>query len=604
MMRDTLTQHNNLFRGRLTFPLFITLLCGVYSPLLAQHTPPLRRDQYPKGSYISPMEAPIMLSGSFGSLRKRHFHAGTDMRTNNVEGEVVRAVMDGHITRINISTSGYGNCVYMQHPNGTVSVYGHLQAFNPSIEAYARKQQYAQKKAELEIYPSAKEFILKQGDLIGWSGNTGGSEGPHLHFELRTNGGALPYNSYLSGIRYDDNTPPTFHTLYLYNIDEKNYEASFKKAHARKLPKTNPNKNLSLRDTLNVSTLTGFGIELTDFVNRRSLSCNITELECYLDEQRIYRFDLNAIAFDETAYADAHVDYALRARNGKRVHLLFLQPGNHLSRYTTTKRGLITTAKGETHAVRIRATDAAGNSSELAFIIRGSGTKARYPSNGTHINWKNGGNINKKEYQLTIPAEALFADLYYNDKIDSSTTTRAISPTYELHSEQVGLRKNITLRIPRNAIPLNIPSNKVYLARWNRDKKRYLYYSTPTHINQYWITCKTREFGTYALFCDTIPPYVVNKQWDTICNEQTLPNAFRFDLEVRDSSTSIGTIQGTIDGKWALWESEPKEGRIWHQVDTTYMPHQEGAHELYLLLQDAVGNKQELTCRFFQNGEQ
>ena len=102
----------------------------------------------------------------------------------------------------------------------------------------------------------------------------------------------------------------------------------------------------------------------------------------------------------------------------------------------------------------------------------------------------------------------------------------------------------------------------------------------------------------YALFLDTVPPYVVNEQWDTICAGQTLPNAFRFDLVVRDSSTSVSPVHGTIDGKWALWESESKEGRIWHQIDTLYMPHRKTAHELRLILQDAVGNKKELTCRF------
>ena len=583
----------------LTFPLFIAIFSLFCTPLLAQSTKILERKQYPKGDYISPMQAPITLSGSFGSVRKRHFHAGTDMRTNNVEGEVVRAVMDGRIIRINASTSGYGNCLYVQHPNGVVSVYGHLQAFNPSIEAYVRKQQYAQKKAELELYPSAKEFVLKQGDLLGWSGNTGGSEGPHLHFELRLNGGTLPYNSYLSGIQYDDRTAPTFRTLYLYNIDEQNYEATFKKARTVKVKAQKGTANFYLRDTMAVATLSGFGVEITDFVNRRSLTCNITELECYLDGERIYRFDLNAIAFDETSYADAHIDYALRARKGKRIHLLFQQPGNLLSRYTATQRGLISTAKDEIHSVRIRATDAAGNSSELAFTIRGTGTSASYPTEGTHVAWKKGGTINEKEYQLTIPAGALFSDLHFKGKVTNDSTLGAISPCYELHTEQVGLRKNITFSIPRSAVPADIPLDKVYLARWNRTKKRFSYHSIPTHNNN-WFVCKTREFGTYALFLDTVPPYVINEQWDTICAGQTLPNAFRFDLVVRDSSTSVSPVHGTIDGKWALWESEPKEGYIWHQVDTTYMPHRERAHELHLLLQDAVGNKKELNCRFYK----
>ncbi len=598
IIRDFLS---SLFRF---LPNLLLLFSLIPSLVYAQQQPKLlARKQYPRGNFIPPIPPPLALSGSFGSVRKRHFHSGTDLRTNSVEGEIVRAVDSGRILRINVSTSGYGNCIYILHPNGIVSVYGHLQAFNPTIEAYVKRKQYELKKFELELYPSTNALILQQGDLIGWSGNTGSSEGPHLHFELRLNAGTLPYNSYLSGILYNDSTPPQFRNLYVYNIDEKNYEDSFAKRKRISIGSPKKTGQYILLDTVSVSATTGFGVELSDFVNKKSLACNVTELEYYCDGRRLYRFDLNAIAFDETSYADAHVDYALRTQYNKRAHLLFQMPGNFLSRYTTQARGLLHMKKGEIHNIRIRAIDAAGNASELLFAIRSTGEQKTYTTQGSLIAWKSGGTITKNAMQLSIPSGALFADLNLKiSSITANTISGAQSPIYILHNENVGLRKSITLTIPKRLVGDSIPADKIYLARWHSKKKRFVYHSVPSQTRSTFV-CKLRDFGRYVLLCDTVAPEILTTTWDSVCNAFPLPSAYCFELKIHDSTTAIKTIESTIDNRWALWEYEPKTGQLWHQIDTSQMS-RDTNHNLRLILKDVVGNKIEATCSFKTNSNE
>ena len=573
--------------------LSLFFMLTLFTPIAAQQDGTAER--FPRGDYISPMPMPIALSGSFGSIRSRHFHSGTDMRTSGVEGEVVRAVAAGNVVRINVSTSGYGNCIYVQHAGGVMSVYGHLQAFAPHLEAYIRDQQYAQQKSELELYPAVGTFPVAQADLLGWSGNTGSSGGPHLHFELRLKNGTLPYNSYLSGVSYDDATPPTFKGLYLYHIDEQNYEASLHNRRAFTPRYNSAQKRFYLPDTLVLSSVAGLGVEVTDIVNSRSLTCNISALECFLDQERIYHFDLNAISFDETSYADGHVDYAFRAKTGRRIHLLFQQPGNLLSRYQNQNRGLLTLADNKPHPLRIRALDAAGNAAELHLVVKGSGRKTEYKATGTRIAWKSGGQIASPDYHLFIPAGALFADLLYQGSVRRPKKGH-IAPEYTLHNENVALRKAATFTIPKTAVKDSIPLDKLYLARWDAKKKEYAYYGVPKRNNKGFV-CNIRDFGRYTLLLDTVAPRIVSPRWDKDARGQTLPKPYCFALKVADKTTAVRRISSTIDGQWALWEFEPKTGEIWHQVDSTRMP-QQAEHRLRLILEDAVGNRAEYTTTF------
>ena len=157
------------------------------------------QNNYPQNYFANPLEVPLVLSGSFAELRSNHFHSGLDIKTQQREGLKVLASADGFVSRIKIAHFGYGKALYITHPNGYTTVYGHLQKFSPEIEAYIKKQQYEKESFEVELFPSAETLIVTKGNLVAYSGNTGGSGGPHLHFEIRDKE-ERPMNPMLFGI--------------------------------------------------------------------------------------------------------------------------------------------------------------------------------------------------------------------------------------------------------------------------------------------------------------------------------------------------------------------------------------------------------------------
>ena len=148
-----------------------------------------KETQYPKNYFIAPMDIPLQLAGNFGELRPNHFHTGIDITTHGVEGVPVKAAADGYVSRIKIGPWGYGRVVYVTHPNGYTTVYGHLSKLNGTLDHYVENNQYANESFEVELFPKPEEFPVKKGEVIAYSGNTGNTTGPHLHFEVRPEGG-------------------------------------------------------------------------------------------------------------------------------------------------------------------------------------------------------------------------------------------------------------------------------------------------------------------------------------------------------------------------------------------------------------------------------
>lgn len=181
---------------------------GLILPVLLLSSLLRAQDTLPKNYFINPLDIPISLAGTFGEIRSDHYHTGIDIRTDGKEGLPVHAAAKGYVSRIVVSPYGYGNALYLTHPNGYVSLYGHLSHFNRAITSYVKNKQYSEEKYRQDIPVFPGQFAVNKGDTIAFSGSTGASEGPHLHFEIRNAKNDDPINPLLAGYVVEDTQAP------------------------------------------------------------------------------------------------------------------------------------------------------------------------------------------------------------------------------------------------------------------------------------------------------------------------------------------------------------------------------------------------------------
>lgn len=554
------------------------------------------REHYPWMECAMPLDTPLALSGSFGEVRARHFHGGTDLRTGAEEGRAVYAIAEGSVMRVNVSTSGYGKALYVLHPNGVTSVYAHLQRFNPEIEAWVRAQQYRRKGYEVQLFPPPGRFNVQRGDTIALSGNTGSSGGPHLHFEMRLQNGSLSYNPYLSGVRHVDTLPPQFTRFYLYEIDGTNYEESLSNRKRYYFTGSAGEYKLNV-DTLSVGAFVGFGVEARDPVNSYSLLCSLNELKMRVDGELVYYFNLQRVGFDETAYADAHIDRYLREHGGSRVMLLFTLPGNELSRYQTERGGYLSLGRGESVQIEIEAVDMAGNSSFLRFVARGTGQPVSYrvDSTSTVLPWRTGCVVQRRRYRLEVPAKALYYDVALRESVRDTLRRDGMPATVAFGNVYAPIHRAATLWFDGSKVPMPQRS-KCYLA-WV-DSKGRARYSGAAGWDGNWVYGSIRSFSTYTVRVDSVPPVISARSMARVCG-RNLGGANELTVEVRDGQTAVKRVDAYIDNRWVLLEWEPKLARGVYRFDDRCEAQGE-VRQLKVVAEDAVGNVAVHECSFIR----
>jgi len=217
--------------------------------------------------FISPVKIPLSLSANFGELRVDHFHSGIDIKTQGVTGKEVVAAADGYVYRISVSPGGFGNAIYLRHPSGYSTVYAHLDRFIPEIEKYVNNYQYERKSFTVSLFPQRGQFNVNQGEIIGYSGNTGSSSGPHLHYEVRRSESEIPVNPLFFEFGTSDDIPPVFERLAIYPVNRNTF-----------INERNAIKKIALAggygsyfvpgdNEIRISGTAGFGIKCYDLLN-------------------------------------------------------------------------------------------------------------------------------------------------------------------------------------------------------------------------------------------------------------------------------------------------------------------------------------------------
>lgn len=545
----------------------------------------IAQPQVPTDYFDHPLDVGLVLSGTFGELRSNHFHSGLDIKTQQREGINVVAAAEGYVSRINVQHYGYGKALYIQHPNGYTTVYGHLKEFSPEIEAYIKKQQYAKESYEIEIYPEKGVLPVSKGELVALSGNTGGSGGPHLHFEIRDNQ-ERPMNPKLFGINIKDTQPPSINSLYAYAIGEDSHvNGSAERQRIRLTPLADGSFKT---EQINACGNIGFGISTIDKQDGAANNNGVYRIVSNLNGDTVFEINMDRFSFDESRHLNQLIDYQYYSANNSRITQLFMGRNNPLSIYNNVvNNGVLNIQDSLNYVYTIKVSDFAGNERLV-----------RIPIQGRNIDNPPAQNIQKTEFfvdanqaftveengiDVYIPKNSLYEDIFLDIKFKGDTIY--------LHNDETPIHSNITLGFDVGKYkPEDL--EKMFIARLGY-RGRPSYNSTTKKDNRF--TTGIRTFGTYTLLADVRPPSIspVNfKDGQWISGNNTLV------LKISDDLSGIKSYRATANGKFILMEYEYKNNTLTHKFSDGVVTDTE--NNLKVIVTDNVGNSTTYEATFFR----
>lgn len=531
-----------------------------------------------------PMDHPILLSGNFGELRSNHFHSGIDFKTQGVEGKPIHSVKDGYVSRISVSPWGYGNGLYITHPDGTTTVYGHLQKFSKKITAYIKEKQYTQESFNVNLMLTPDELPIKEGELVALSGNTGSSGGPHLHFEIRdteTEETMDPIEYYKDLIQ--DTRPPKIQGIMVYPMQGKGVVNGSRRKLELK-PVTAKNGKQTLTGKIEAWGEIGLAVKAYDYMDNTSNIYGVKDITLTADNQVIFRSHLDRFAFHETRYLNSLTDFEEWKEHRSFYIKSFVEPGNRLRFIESLDRGILTIDEPRTYHLTYRLADAFGNTTTLS--IRVEGKEQPIPQVDTEntelFHWWSDNRFGAKGIRLTIPKGNLYDDLYFRYSAKEDST--ALGATHRLHNKPVALHKSakLSLRLQTDTLENKRQYGIVRLQNGRRSWSGGVYRNG-------WIDTDIRELGNYTVGQDRVPPTITPLNPATWVSKQAI--AFR----LSDNLSGVQTYRGEIDGQFVLFEMNSKSV-ITYKFDKERLAR--GKHTLKLTVDDACGNQSTYTYPF------
>lgn len=544
--------------------------------------------QYPPMSM--PVNIPIILNGNFGEIRANHFHSGIDIKTNGEIGISVFSVDDGFISRISVSPVGYGNAIYIDHPSGFTSVYGHLDCFSDTIAKWVRLQQYKERSFQINLFPDKKQFSVNKGQEIGKSGNSGSSSGPHLHFEIRKTEQEKPINPLFFDFDITDTTKPAVENLYVYPLSDSSHVMNKTQKQCYPLVFYGGSYRLKGIQSLDVWGQIGFGIDAIDYFDNNWSKCGIFQMEYWVDNQLINSFEIDEIDFNLTRYINSHIDYEVFKQNNKGIHKTFIEPGNKLEIYKQTyNSGIFEFKSKNRHKVQIIFYDAHMNASEIVFYVNPTKPIPHYAKNRDVLfNFSTENRFETNDIKILLPLGSLYSDLNFEYK-KGKAPNDTYSSLHRVHFPTTPLHLPIEIKIKAENIETGLES-KAIIAIF--DIKTGEYSSIGGTYNTGWVETQTRNFGDMCIVVDTIAPEIRPLSIEN--NKLTEPNRIRF--RINDKLSGIKSYQGTIDDKWVLFEYDAKRSLLTYNFDDRIK--KDKKHKVELVVEDQKQNTSIYTATF------
>ncbi len=533
---------------------------------------------YPRGYFANPLDIPISLAGNFGELRPNHYHMGFDLKTNHRENLPVRASADGYIAKIKIEPFGFGRAIYINHPNGFTTVYGHLNAFIPAVEAWLQQQQYQHESWSVFLEIPSNLFPVKKGDLIAYSGNTGGSQGPHLHFEIRSTGDDVNKNPMLFGMPLADDTRPTISRLAVYDRRLGLYEQSPKWITIKKVA---GGYSSAVGIVKVASPLISLAISAADTHSGSVNPNGIFEADLFDNDNAVIGFRMDNISYNNTRGINAHIDYKTRSAGGPYLQQLFELPGYTHSIYKRAAGdGTLDISDGTVHAVKIYVKDAYDNTSTLQVKLQYMGTAAAVPaytSKKFYPSMVNG--FEAADCEFYIGDHCLYDSVHIDYKKESPAAAGIVSAVHSIGAKIIPLQEPMVVRIkPMPGLDAG-QRNHVVMQRFIGNK----YEIHRVEWKKEWASATFREMGSFQLVLDDIAPVILPAGFVDGAN---VSKSSALAFIVKDNLDEIKNFRAELDGKWLRFSND-KGRRFIYIFDGKCAP---GLHSLKVSVEDEAGN--------------
>jgi len=520
--------------------------------------------------FHSPIDAPFDLSGTFGEFRSR-FHTGIDFKSRGVQGQKIFSIEDGFVSRIEVNNYGYGKVLYIDHPNGYTSVYAHLRNFSPELNKYIKSELYKSKTNSIKKFPKKNELTVNKGSVIGYSGNTGRSFGPHLHFEVRETKNQNALNPLMFNYKYIDKERPIIRGLYIINED---------KSLVRKLP---ARKKISkLNDSTYISDLVeyngkiGVGLDIYDIQYKNLFNQNgIYKIELFIDSILSYSYKMDKIKFSENHYKKIMYDYLSLVEKNKKVLKIYTPRNSNLSFLKNNSfNGIINSDTYKDNSVTIKISDWNKNSSYIKFRLKSVTTKSEDISyQGIEVLRNQDYTLNKNSSIIEINKNTFYDDLLLNISYDSDTL--------DLGKEKNPFRSSLRVKLPHKIID-TMQLRQSFVGKIINDRVSYL----SSKKNNSYIYANTSSLGRYIISRDTLEPEIKPINFK---NNANIKGKRSLRLRLKDELSGIKKYSSYINGIWALFEYEPKSNLIFHNLSDGIINN--GENELIIKYEDGVGNK-------------
>ena len=532
--------------------------------------------------YVSPIDFPISLAGNFGEPRPNHFHCGIDVRTQGVIGKKIFSVADGYVSRLTVGMNGFGNAVYVTHPDGITSVYAHLDRFMPKMAERVLRKQYEMESEVVDLRLSPEDFPVKAGEQIAFSGNTGASMGPHLHLEFqRTSDGGLvnplPYFQHL--IR--DTMRPKVHQLRLY---------------------AKPGEGVLLGTGGAVSFVPGANQKVyeawgrigvaywaDDYMNGTANKFGIYSVRLFVDGREVFRSCMDSYMPADNRKVNSWGDYGVFMKQKRWFLKSFAEPGNDLSLlHYGPERGWVDICEARDYQFRYEFRDQYGNWTTCEFRVRGVPSDEQLAKetqrlreqwmSKNYMRWNESGVVQFPGMELRIPAGALFRDVELHPQIKIEED--GCSNVYTLHDELEPLLVNATLMLaPRK--PVDDPE------RWYiESSKGYI----GGNWQDGWLVASVRYLDeSYALARDTIQPMITPLATGKWSSNKLLR------VRVQDKDSGVRTFKAYLDGQFVLFTGGAVKTC---DLRKTPVSRENKRRLLELIATDRCGNERRDSCYF------